>query len=60
MKLDEQTIKEVLLYLKDELDRNFEDRLITASVHCDIDSWLDIQLEGLEHKSKINQPEIKL
>lgn len=60
MRLDEQMIKEVLLYLKDELDNDFENRLITASTHCDIDSWLDTQLVSLEHKNKINQPNIKL
>lgn len=42
--LDNQTIREVLLYLKDELDRDFDERLITASTHCDIDSWIDVKL----------------
>lgn len=54
MKLDKQTIREVLLYLKDELDRDFDDRLINASTHCDIDSWIDVKLIKFDTSNKYN------
>ena len=48
MELTLESIEEVIQFLKDKLDRDYENHLIDASKHCDIDSWLDEQLRVIK------------
>ena len=48
MELTLESIEEVIQFLKDKLDRDYENHLIEASKHCDIDSWLDEQLRVIK------------